>query len=196
MGATAFQEGRSFLCDRVGEKLAGDAITIWDDGTDARQCPAAFDWEGVPKRKVMIIEKGVACGPVYDSYTANKEGKESTGHGLLAPNTFGPYPSHLFLGPGDATVEDMVASTDRGILVTRFHYTNVVHEKHTILTGMTRDGTFLIENGRIARPVKNLRFTQNILEALSDVEMVGRQGRLVEYAWTPALKIGKFSFTS
>ncbi len=196
MGATAFQEGRSFLCDRVGEKLVGDAITIWDDGTDARQCPAAFDWEGVPKRKVMIIEKGVACGPVYDSYTANKEGKESTGHGLLAPNTFGPYPSHLFLGPGDATVEDMVASTDRGILVTRFHYTNVVHEKHTILTGMTRDGTFLIENGRIARPVKNLRFTQNILEALSDVEMVGRQGRLVEYAWTPALKIGKFSFTS
>ncbi len=150
----------------------------------------------MPRQKVSIIENGVARGPVYDSYTAKKEGRESTGHGFPAPNTWGPLPIHLFLGPGEATVEEMIASTERGMLVTRFHYTNIVHEKHTIFTGMTRDGTFLIEKGKVSRPIKNFRFTQSILEALSNVEMIGREGRLVEYAYVPALKIGAFSFTS
>jgi predicted Zn-dependent protease len=196
MGALAFQEGRSFMCDRMGERIAGDNITVWDDATDPRQLAWAFDWEGVPRQKVTIIENGVARGPVYDSYTAHKEGKESTGHAFPAPNTFGPAPTRLFLGMGDSSVEEMIASTDRGILVTRFHYTNIVHEKHTIFTGMTRDGTFLIEKGKVSKPVKNLRFTQSILEALSNVEMIGREGHLAEYAYVPALKIGKFAFTS
>ena len=196
MGAMAFQEGRSFMSGRIGEKLAGDNITIWDDATDPRQRAIPFDWEGVAKRKVTILENGIARGPVYDSYTAHKEGKNSTGHGFPAPNTWGPAPTHLFLGGGDATVEQMVASTDRGLLVTRFHYTNIVHEKHTIFTGMTRDGTFLIENGKVARPVKNLRFTQSILAALSDVQMTGQGGQLTEYAYVPALKIRRFAFTS
>ena len=196
MGALAFQEGRSFMCDRIGQRIVGENVTIWDDATDMRHIALAFDWEGVPHQKLTIIEDGVARGPVYDSYTANKEGKESTGHAFPAPNTFGPVPTHLFLATGDSTVEDMIASTERGILVTRFHYTNVVHEKHTIFTGMTRDGTFLIENGKVGKPVKNFRFTQSILEALSNVEMIGREGRLSEYAWVPALKIGQFAFTS
>ena len=196
MGAMAFQEGRSFMSGRIGEKLAGDNITIWDDATDPRQRAVPFDWEGVAKRKVTIIENGIASGPVYDSYTAHKEGEKSTGHGFPAPNTWGPAPMHLFLGSGDATVEEMIASTGRGLLVTRFHYTNIVHEKQTLFTGMTRDGTFVIENGKVARPVKNLRFTQSILGALSDVEMIGRAGQLTEYAYVPALKIGKFAFTS
>lgn len=196
MGAMAFQEGRSFMSGRIGEKLAGDNITIWDDATDPRQRAVPFDWEGAAKRKVTIIENGFARGPVYDSYTAHKEGKKSTGHGFPAPNTWGPAPMHLFLASGDATVSDMIASTERGLLVTRFHYTNIVHEKQTLFTGMTRDGTFVIENGKVARPVKNLRFTQSILGALSDVEMIGRAGQLTEYAYVPALKIGKFAFTS
>jgi len=196
MGAMAFQEGRSFMSGRIGEKLAGENITIWDDATDPRQRAIPFDWEGVAKRRVTIIENGIARGPVYDSYTAHKEGRKSTGHAFPAPNTFGPAPTHIFLGDGDASVEQMVASTERGLLVTRFHYTNIVHEKQTIFTGMTRDGTFLIENGRIARPVKNLRFTQSILSALSDVQMIGKGGQLTEYAYAPALKIERFAFTS
>jgi predicted Zn-dependent protease len=196
MGAMAFQEGRSFMSGRIGEKLAGDNVTIWDDATDPRQRAVPFDWEGVAKRKVTIIENGVARGPVYDSYTAHKEGKKSTGHGFPAPNTWGPAPMHLFLNSGDATVDEMIASTERGLLVTRFHYTNVVHEKQTLFTGMTRDGTFLIDKGKVARPVKNLRFTQSILGALSDVEMIGRAGQLTEYAYVPALKIRRFAFTS
>jgi PmbA protein len=196
LGARSLQEGRSFLTGRIGEQVMGDNITIWDDATDPRGLAFPFDWEGIPKRKVALIENGIARTPVYDSYAAGKEGKESTGHALPAPNTYGPLPTHLFLGPGDASVEDMIASTERGIFVTRFHYTNIVHEKKTLFTGMTRDGTFLIENGNIARPVNNLRFTQSILDALSRVEMIGRDLQLCEYACVPALKIAAFSFTS
>ncbi len=157
-----------------------------------------FDWEGLPKRKVMLIENGLGVGVAYDTYAATKEGKQSTGNALPAPNIYGPLPTNLFLNTGDATLEDMIASTDRGLLVTRFHYTNIIHPKLTTFTGMTRDGTFLIEKGKIVRPVQKLRFTQSIVDALSAVEMIGREGRLVEggYVWAPAIKVGRFSFTS
>ena len=196
LGAQSLQEGRSFLTGKMGEKVTGGNINIWDDASDSRHHAFPFDWEGVPKRKLMLIENGVGVGVVHDSYTAGKEGTESTGHALPAPNTYGPLPINLFLGTGDATLEEMISSTERGILVTRFHYTNIVHERQTILTGMTRDGTFLIEGGKVAKPLKNLRFTQSILEALSSVKMIGRAAELTEYAHVPALKIGKFAFTS
>jgi len=196
LGALSVQEGRSFLTGRLGERVVGESITIWDDGTDSRSLAMPFDWEGQPKRKVMLIENGVARNVVYDSYTANREGKQNTGHALPAPNTHGPLPLNLFLEPGEASVDEMVASMERGILVTRFHYVNVVHEKETVITGMTRDGTFLIEDGKRTKPLKNLRFTQRVVEALSHVEMIGREGKLEEHAYVPALKIGKFSFTS
>jgi PmbA protein len=150
----------------------------------------------VPHQEVPIIENGVARGVAYDSYTANKEGKQSTGHAFPAPNTYGPMPTNLFLAPGDAALQDMIASADRAILVTRFHYTNIVHEKQTTITGMTRDGTFLIENGKLIKPLKNLRFTQSIVEALSSVELIGRDCELVPHAYVPPLKIPSFAFTS
>lgn len=196
LGALAVQEGRSFLTGRLGEKIMGENITIFDDATDLRHLAFPFDWEGLPSRRTVIVENGVALTPVYDTYTATKEGKASTGNALPAPNTYGPLPTHLFLESGDATVEDMIAATDRGILVTRFHYTNIIHEKKTTFTGMTRDGTFLIEGGKIVKPVKNLRFTQSIIEALGNVEMIGRGGQASDYSFTPAVKIGKFAFTS
>ncbi len=196
MGALALQEGRSFLTGKLGGKVAGDNVTIWDDGTDGRGLAMPFDWEGQPKRKVTLIENGIGRGVVYDSYTATREKRETTGHALPAPNTAGPLPLNMFLAPGEASLDEMVASTRRGILVTRFHYVNVVHERETILTGMTRDGTFLIENGKRTKPLKNLRFTQSVLGALSMVEMIGKECALAEYAYVPALKVGKFSFTS
>jgi predicted Zn-dependent protease len=196
LGALSLQEGRSFLSGRMGEKVLGENVTIWDDATDGRSLAAPFDWEGQPKRKVTLIEKGVGRTVVYDSYTANREGRESTGHALPAPNTVGPLPINLFLAPGEASLNDMIESTKRGLLVTRFHYVNVIHEKETIITGMTRDGLFLIEHGKVTRPARNLRFTQSIVGALSKVEMVGREGRLTEYAYVPALKIAAFTFTS
>jgi predicted Zn-dependent protease len=202
LGALSVQEGRSFMSGRFGEKITGDNITIWDDGHDSRGLMFPFDYEGVPKQRVTLIENGVAKGVVYDSFTAGREGnKTSTGHGLPAPNTFGPIPANLFLAPGQATKEEMLASTERGIWVTRFHYTNPVHPVQTVLTGMTRDGTFLIENGQITRPLKNLRFTQSILEAFSQVEMLGSELKLLRGDWdgfatcAPVVKIRGFQFT-
>lgn len=198
-GARAVQEGRSFMAGNFGKPLVGSNISMWDDGLDGRGLPMAFDFEGVPKQRVDFFERGVASGVVYDSYTAGLEDKQSTGHGLPAPNTFGPLPMNVFMAPGEASKDEMLASTERGLWITRFHYVNIVHPLQAVLTGMTRDGTFLIENGELVRPVKNLRFTQNILKALSQVEMIGRELKL-EKAWVggnlvPALKIRAFEFT-
>jgi len=198
-GALSVQEGRSFMLDNFGKKIMSDAISIWDDGFDPTGLPLPFDFEGVPRQRVDLLKEGVAEAVVYDSYTAGKEGKASTGHGLPAPNTFGPIPGHIFMAPGEASKEEMLASMERGLWVTRFHYTRPVHPKLAIVTGMTRDGTFLVEKGEIAYPIKNLRFTQSYIEALANVEAVSRETRL-QQNWfggtrTPALKLAEFEFT-
>ena len=198
---TAFLEKRSFLTGRLGEKVTGDLITIWDDGRDPSGLPLAFDFEGVPKRKIMLIENGVAKHVVYDSFTAGRANTESTGHGLPSPSMFGPVPINMFMAPGTATKEEMLAATERGIWVTRFHYTNPVHPTKTIQTGMTRDGTFLIEDGKLARPVKNLRFTQSILEAFTRVDMISSTIQPVKSLYggfvtsVPAIRTHGFRFT-
>jgi len=201
-GALAFQENRSFMSGRLGETITGERITIWDDGLDRSAIPRPFDYEGVPKQKVTLIENGVAKNIVYDSLTAGREeGRVSTGHALPSPNTFGPVPVNLFMATGEATKEDMLAATDRGIWVTRFHYTNPLHPVKTILTGMTRDGTFLIENGEITKPLKNLRFTQSILEALAGADMIGSTAKVTGAmhgafaTTTPAIRVQRFRFT-
>jgi predicted Zn-dependent protease len=195
--ALSYQEKRSFLCDKLGQKIASEQISLGDDGLDPRGLPMTFDFEGVPKQPVELISQGRAVGMVHDSRTAAHADPPvtSTGHALPAPNPYGPVPTNLFLRPGDATVADMIRAVDRGLLVTRFHYTNMIHPIHTVFTGMTRDGTFLIEDGEIMAGVQNLRFTQSILEALEHVKMVGSDGLQCEYCWTPPLLIEGFNFT-
>lgn len=198
-GARAVQEGRSFMAGRFGERLVDPRISIWDDGLDIHGLPLPFDFEGVPRRRVDLIKEGVAVGVVYDTLTAAREGKRSTGHALPAPNPMGPIPGHLVMAPGDTTKEAMIQNLDYGILVTRFWYTRPVHPKETIITGMTRDGTFVIKNGEIAYPVRNLRFTQNYLEALNHVIAVGnslkRLRGMLAVDRMPALCLGEFAFT-
>jgi PmbA protein len=199
LGAQAVQEGRSFLGGRAGEQLAAPSVDLWDDGRDPRGLPLAFDFEGVPKQRVRFFEGGAARDVVYDRQTAARAGRASTGHALPAPNTAGPLPANLFLGTGDASDEDFLAGVERGIWVTRFWYVNVVQAMQTVLTGMTRDGTFLIEHGEIARPIRNLRFTTSVLDALASVERIGRAPLLIQ-SWlggslVPALRVGRFSFT-
>lgn len=196
LGALALQEGRSCMCGKLGEKICGANINLCDDALDPRGQRMAFDFEGVPKQRVDLIKDGVATGVVYDSYTAQREGRASTGHGLPPPNSWGPAPMHMVLSPGDTASTALVASLDRGILVTRFHYTNMIHPIKTVFTGMTRDGTFLVEGGKIVAGVKNLRFTQSILDALSCVSAIGQDGKLTDYVWAPALKVDAFSFSS
>ena len=144
------------------------------------------------------MREGVVGQPVHNSYTAAKEGQASTGH--QAYFTGGPMATSLFMAPGDATLEDMIASTPRGLYITRFHYTRLAHTRGCVMTGMTRDGVFMIDGGQVGPPVKNLRFTQSYVDALASAEDVGGQRRLIlnEAGFStlvPALKLGSFSFT-
>lgn len=198
MGAQAVQEGRSWMDGIIGEQAMSPLVSIWDDGADLEGWPVPFDAEGVPAQRVDIVKDGIVKSPVYNSYTAGKEGKVSTGHQVSF--TGAPMATHLFMKPGDAALEDMIASTQRGLYITRFHYTRQAHNRGCVVTGMTRDGTFMIENGRLSYPVKDLRFTQSYVEALAGVETVGRHRKLVlnEVGFAtrvPALKLSRFNFT-
>jgi PmbA protein len=198
-GAQAYQEKRSFMSGRIGEKVMGENVSLWDDGLAPDTVPNPFDFEGVPRQRVDFVVDGIARGVVYDSYTAGKENKQSTGHALPAGMTYGPFPSNMFLKAGDATADDMLASVKRGIWVSRFWYTRPVHPLNVVVTGMTRDGTFLIEDGKIGPPIKNLRFTQSYLDALNRVELIGRetslQPAIAGHSRVPALKIRGWNFT-
>jgi len=198
MGAQAVQEGRSWMNDVIGDQAMSPSVTIWDDGSASQGWPVPFDAEGVPRRRVDIITNGVVNTPVHNSYTAGKEGTVSTGH--QAYFTGGPIASNLFMQPGDASLDDLIASTERGLYITRFFYTRLAHSKGCVMTGMTRDGTFMIENGQITHPVKDLRFTQPYVEALAGVEHIGSETKLVlnEVGFAtrvPALKLSSFNFT-
>ena len=198
LSATAVQEERSFMNGQFGKQLLEPRVTIYDDGHDPAGLPQAFDYEGVPKQRVVMFNHGIANAVVYDSYTAAREGKPNTGHALPAPNSFGPAPTNTMMEAGDASMEELLKGVERGLYVTRFHYTNTVHPIKTLFTGMTRDGTFLIEHGELISPVKNLRFTQSILEALANVQAIGRDRvQCSDYVTivAPALRIGHFNFT-
>jgi len=208
-GANAVQEGRSWMSGRQGERLISSLISIWDDGCDPAGWPLPFDFEGVPRQRVDIVRDGVVGDAVYDrARAAKEEGKVSTGHALPAANPFnpwlnaaryGPVPLHAFMGTGESRLEDMIAGTEQGLYVTRFWYTRTVHPREAVMTGMTRDGTFLIEHGELTTPVRNLRFTQSYVEALAGTEAVGQEACRV---WAdpgvlsaPALKLAAFRFT-
>jgi predicted Zn-dependent protease len=199
--AQSYQEGRSAFSGRLGEKMADEKVTIWDDGLEEGGFPLPFDVEGVGKQNLVIMEKGVARAVAYDSYYAHREGGKSTGHAIDAPNSMASIPLNLFIKKGDQSLEDMISSCEKGVLVTRFHYTNPMHPLKTIITGMTRDGTFWIENGEIVRGLKNFRFTQGILDALQGVEAVSDQWGIqrMEYLkasiCAPALHLKNFTFT-
>ncbi|MGH3022730.1 MAG: TldD/PmbA family protein [Gaiellaceae bacterium] len=163
LNALALLEGRSFLSGRLGDRLFGESFTLWDDGLDPRGFPKAFDLEGVPKERVLLVEDGVARDVVWDRRTAKQagDGRASTGHGLGASaQGFGPIPFNLSMAGGEAaSVRELVELVDDGIYVTRLHYLGVVDPREGIITGMTRDGTFRIENGKVTSPLVNLRFT-------------------------------------
>ena len=195
--ALAVQEERSFF--EPGKRIGSDLVTIRDDGADPAGLPMAFDYEGLPKQRVELVERGACRNVVYDVQTAARDGVASTGHGLPAPNPYGPFPLNMVMEPGDATRDELIGGLDRGLLVTRFHYTNPVHPKLAIVTGMTRDGTFLVEGGRIVGPVRNLRYTQSYLDALRGAVAVGRERRTLKGflggVAVPAVRIDNWTFT-
>lgn len=197
--ALAGQEGRSFM--RPGERLMSEAVSIDDDAADGERRPFPFDQEGVASRRVDIIERGVCRDLVHDTSTARRQGVASTGHALPMPNTWGPMARHLALAPGDSTVDELISSVRRGLYVTRLWYVRSVHPLRTLITGMTREGTFRIEDGRLGRAVRDLRFTQSIVDALADVRGISRvrsphRAETENVVLVPHLHLGSFTFTS
>lgn len=197
--ATAVQDKRSCLNNRLGKQIFGKNIAITDDVYHALQLGVHFDGEGIPRQRVLLVDQGVPKNLVYARPTAKAAHKEPTGHGFPLPNEYGEAPMNLVVSGGNSSLEEMIASTDRGLLVTRLWYIREVDPYEKILTGMTRDGLFLVENGRVTSGVRNFRFNQSILEMLRNVELLGPAVRATgEEAFemvVPAMKIHDFHFS-
>ena len=210
-GGMSLLDQRSFLCDRVGTKLFGENINIWDNATHSLQAGPGFDGEGMRRQPVQLVANGVVRQVVNARATAAKIAKSeiaekagpiaATGHGFSLPNEMGEMPQNIvFTDPADPqTIEQMIAGTERGILVTRLWYIREVEPFEKLLTGMTRDGTFLVENGKIQRGVRNFRFNESLLHMLSNVEAMSLPARASgEESFdmvVPAMKVRDFNFT-
>ena len=196
----AVHEQRSCLTGRVGEKVFGDNISLRDDVFHPSQTGAPFDGEGIPRQRVAMVKRGAVKSLVYARQTAQKLGKQPTGHGFPLPNEYGEAPLNIVMEGERSSVEDMVKATPKGLLVTRFWYIREVDPYQKILTGMTRDGTFWIEDGQVRHGVKNLRFNQSMVEMLRQVEMLGQPQRTAgEESFemvVPPMKIREFNFSS
>ncbi len=199
-GGKTLASGRSFMSNKIGQKIMGDNVTISEDPANPLMEYMPFDYEGVPRKKVVMVENGIARAGVYNSYYANQAKTESTGNALEPDNNYGPYPKSMVLSGGNTSVEDMIKSTQSGIYVTRFWYLNFLNPMKTMVTGYTRDGTFLIENGKITKPVVDMRVQQSMLEAFSNAEMISSEQRLIpQYGammLVPFMKIANFNLSS
>ena len=195
----AVRDQRSFLTDRLGTKLFGENINISDDVYHPLQFGPPFDGEGVCRKALPLVERGVIQNLTYARATAKAMGKEPTGHGFPLPNEYGEFPTNIVFAGGSHSVDEMIASTERGILVTRLWYIREVDPYKKILTGMTRDGTFLVENGKIAGGIRNFRFNESLIDMLNCVEMLSPVERASgEESFpmvVPALKVSSFHFT-
>jgi predicted Zn-dependent protease len=197
--ATAMADQRSCFNKRMGKKVLGENITLHDDAYHPLQSGAPYDGEGIPRQKILLVDKGVPTNLVYSRATAKKMKAKPTGHGFSLPNDMGEAPMNLVFGGGDSSVDEMVRSTERGILVTRLWYIRDVDPYEKVLTGMTRDGTFLVQDGKVVGGLRNFRFNQSILEMLSNVEMMGPAVRAAgEESFemvVPPMKMRNFHFS-
>ena len=198
-GGRTVMQRRSFLSGKTGELITGENITVTDEPDNPLFGSLLFDYEGITRQRITPIDQGKAGQAAFDSYYAGQmgEGDKSTGHALPPNNSYGPYPKNLVVAAGDHTIEEMVSSTERGVLITHFWYINFLNPMRTMITGTTLDGTFLIENGKIGPAIKNMRTNQSILEAFSNVEMISKT-RLVYPQYSslllvPAMKINDFN---
>jgi predicted Zn-dependent protease len=197
--ATAIRDGRSFLNDRIGHKLFGTNVTIHDDVHHPGQAGTPFDGEGVARRRLKLVEGGEVREIAYSRQAAAQAGVVPTGHGFPLPNEMGEAPLNIVIAGGETSLETMIAAADRAILVTRLWYIREVDPYEKIFTGMTRDGTFLVERGEIVAGVRNFRFNQGLMEMLSNVEAtspgVRASGEETFDMVVPAMQVGGFNFT-
>jgi len=206
LSGQSVREGRSFMTAAIGQQVTGPRFTLHDDALHPGQLAIPFDPEGTPKQRVTLVERGVAKGPVYDRWSARAAGTVSTGH-AADPRRYGHggHAGNLVMAGGTATREELIAGVTRGVLITRFHYTNTPDPKRATMTGTTRDGTFLIEDGRITRALANVRYTMSALDLFAGIDLLGPQ-RLVRDWWStngmgsivclaPAMKVSRATIT-
>jgi predicted Zn-dependent protease len=180
-------EGQSFV--EVGKRQLDASINIYDDATDTRSLGVGFDAEGSPRRRLDLVVNGESKAIAHDRRTAKKVGGESTGHGDPGSEQWGPIPTHVFIDGGTTPVDEMIRSVDRGLYVATFNYCRVLDPKALTVTGLTRNGTFMIENGKITGAVTNLRFTQSFVEALEQgrVHHIGDDARFADSEFGPGM---------
>ncbi len=202
-GAKQMADRTSFMTGRMGERLFSSNISIADDAADLRGLAVPFDMEGIPKQRVELIREGKAAGVVYDSHYAKLYRRSSTGHAPVYDEIEGPMADHLVLAEGRTPPKEMLKKLDHGLWITRFHYVSGLLNTHqALMTGLTRDGTFLVKDGKVAGAVKNLRFTESILAAFSRLIAVSSEPHLIadpaqgfSSVVTPALALRGFTFT-
>jgi predicted Zn-dependent protease len=198
--ASAYQDGTSFVKYCLNQRVFDGKLNVKDDARDPQTLvPAPVDGEGVPKRGVELVTGGVVSenSICYNSFTAGKENRKSTGHAptpMFAVYYDRPGPFNEIMKPGDSTLREQIAETKHGIFVTTVHYVNPVEPSKAVLTGLTRDGTFLIEKGELSKPIVNMRFTDSMLSALNDVPMISKQLEMSRGTTVPSLKLKKLRF--
>ena len=201
LSARSVEQHTCFLEGHEGEQIVSPIVSLYDDGLDPAGMPIPFDFEGMPKRRVDFLTEGKGGNVVYDSYYAAKMGRATTGHSLQQPNDIGPYPLNIFMGAGDSSEADMVFHVERGIYVTRFWYGNPVEPRRAVVTGTTRDGTYLIENGRKTHGVRNMRFTQGLVDMLAHTVEISRNRTVLASSFgigamvLPSIRAEGFQFT-
>jgi PmbA protein len=197
--AQSYDDGSSFFSDGLDRSYFSEGFTLRDDFAHPLAPGMPFDYEGHPTQRLALVENGVVRSMVTDAYYAKKLDRENTGHALPAPNAYGPQARSLVVDAGTKSMHQLVAETKRGLLISRFWYIRTVDRKRAIVTGMTRDGTFSIEDGRIAHGVRNLRFNVSIVDLLKACEVACEQRRTGSYHYSlvsPAVKFERFNFTS
>jgi len=205
-GYTAFNgktimEGKSFICHNQGKKIFPETITVSDDPFDELTIPIPFDLVGYPREKIYLIKDGVVKDGVYDYLTALKYNRKCTGNTLSPEHaSFGALPFNLAMKEGSDSVEEIISSTKKGIYISRFHYVNILNPMSIQLTGMTRDGTFLIEDGKLGRAIKNMRFNTSVVDMLKAVDMISKERQTKEgfigTTVAPYLRTNNFTFSS
>lgn len=194
-----YNEGRHFAVGKLGQKFFDSKLSVADDAWEEPGLP--FDYEGVAKKRTPLIEEGRFVGLVHDRHSAKKLGVEPTGHGLVQPNTWGPYAQNLVVKAGDVPREQILRGLKRGLLITHLHYINVVDRMDLSITGLTRDGVFWVEDGEIQYPVKNMRFTDSLLSLFGEIDAVSSERERAAAFWegvalVPAMRLPRMHFSS
>ncbi len=198
--ADAYQDGESFVKYSLNQQVFDEKFTVVDDATNPKTLHMMpVDGEGIPKKALTLIQDGVVSEKsiCYNSFYAGKEGKKTTGHAMPAFAEFwgdSPFPSNMIMKAGDVSFEEAIEDTKHGLFVNTVHYVNPAERTKLVLTGLTRDGTFLIDKGELSKPIMNMRFTDSMLSAFKDIPMIGKKLEIFGSTTVPLVKIKKLKF--